>query len=140
MILTIALVVLFAAIVVFFSQEFTNFFKKLASIPGVLLLVPLLIASWVVEVYEAWGHWFIIITEALLHQAAAGLSALLPFEKGALTVVYVSLLFLFAGMPVWLTQIKNIKKGGRKPELAYWIGAMLWIIGVILIVATLDKT
>lgn len=61
MYLTLTLLILCTAIIVFFVDDFVSLYKKIIKIPGVVLLVPLLAASWLVIEYEYY------ITIVLLH-------------------------------------------------------------------------
>ena len=57
---TVTLVVLVTSILVFFSQEFGKTGRKVFSIPGAKLFLPLILASLIVEVHEPFIHWFMV--------------------------------------------------------------------------------
>lgn len=102
MFVTLVLLVLGAAIVVFFSEEFAGLIKKAAHVPGVKLFVPLFIASWLVVSFEYW------LWRALfyLHQFIAFdvdlLMKLLPFQWGAEKTAQIINLALMTLAPVLL--------------------------------------
>jgi len=133
MYVTIVLVVFCAAIVVVFSQEFRNMFKKFFSIPGFKLFIPLAFASWVVEAYEGWGLWGLLWIKEGLHSVIHFIDELIPFEL-SLTFTHILHLFLLASLPVWILLALAKSKGMYEPwPHTYQIGAVLWIIGAILL-------
>jgi len=67
MFLTLALVVLFSTILVFFSQEFAGLYRKFIAIPGIKLLLPLTIASCLVEYYEPYALWLLLQFKSGFH-------------------------------------------------------------------------
>ena len=99
-----AFIVLGLAIVAFFSQECIRVCKKITSIPGAKLLLPLAFASWMLEEYEDWGGWLLVKFQAVLHQTIHFFSTLLPFEfeRGKISLIRIIFLFLLACLPVWL--------------------------------------
>jgi hypothetical protein len=132
--LLLALVVLGSAIFVFFSDEFVKFLGKIFSIPGVKLLLPLALASLIIEAYEDWGYWLLVKAQAFLHQFVNKFATFLPFEWGAVAVTRIVIIFLFICLPIWFFRIRAKKKGQRHPQrLAYYLGLTLWIFAVILL-------
>ena len=134
MIGTLAIVVFCASIAAFFAQEFGRMFKKFFAIPGTKLLVPLVIASWIIEIYEEWGLWLLLRIQAWLHQFVHKLHALIPFEQGSLPFTKIVYLFFIASLPLLIAQLASIKKWRRKrvPH-TYWLGLVLWVIAAILL-------
>ncbi len=134
MIGTIALVVFCASIAAFFAQEFGRMFKRFFAIPGVKLLVPLIVASWFIEIYEEWGLWLLLRIQVWLHQFVYKLHALIPFEKGSLPFTKIVYLCFVASLPLLISQLASIKKWRRKrPPQTYWLGLVLWVIAAILL-------
>ncbi len=134
MIVTIALIVFLASIAAFFAQEFGRMFKKLFAIPGMKLLLPLVLASWLIIVYEEWGLWLLLRVQGALHSLIHRLHALVPFENGSLPFAKVIYLFLMASLPVWCFELAALRRGRRKRQPpTYWIGLILWIIAAILL-------
>ena len=134
MLLTIALTVLCGAVCIFFSQEFIRIHKKIMLIPGVKLLLPLVLASLLIEMYEEWGRWLLIRLQTVLHQMFYKLSTLLPFETGAIFFIRVMYLFILAGLPLWMYLLWAKQKGLRHPKpFNYGLGLALWIAAVILL-------
>ena len=134
MLVTLAAIVLITSILVFFSQEFVRLFKKVMSITGVNLLLPLFIASILIETYELWGVWLLENCHLALHLLIYKVTVLLPFETGALLLMRVIFLFLFASAPVWYFRLrykKNIRLYPKK--FSYCLGLTLWIIAAILL-------
>ena len=130
----IVLVVLCTAIVVFFAQEFARLFKKIAAIPGVMLLVPLAFASWVVEYYEDWGLWLLLLFKNGLHQLIHWLDEHLPPQLVAVSFSHILQLCLLAGLPVWILLVVAKSRKRYEPwPYTYQIGTALWIVGAILL-------
>lgn len=134
MLITIALVVLMASIACFFAPEFGRLFKKVFAIPGAKLLIPLFMASWLIVLYEEFGHWLLIHFQIMLHRWVSRLDALLPFETASISIARIISLFLIASMPIWIARGSAFRKKLLAPHRGtYWIGLMLWIIGAILL-------
>jgi hypothetical protein len=136
MVWTVALVILFSAVIVFFSNEFAGGLKKFFSLPGMKLFIPLILASWLIETYEDWGYWLLIKIQAAFHQTLHYLAQMMPFERGAAAFVQIMVLFLLGGVPLWLVFLRAKQKGKRHPQLvgAYYFSLILWIVGVLLLI------
>lgn len=138
MILTIALIVLLSSIAAFFSQEFARLVKRIFDIPGAKLILPLIAASFILEVYEDWGHWFLIWLQAAMHQLVYQLASLAPFKTGSIHLARMLFLFVLASVPMWFFHLKAIKKRSYHPHtFAYYAGLLLWIIGSILLTVSI---
>jgi len=134
MMVTIAVIVFCASIAAFFAQEFGRMFKKFFSIPGFKLLIPLIIASWLIEMYEEWGLWLLLRIQAWLHQFVHQLHRLVPFEQGSLPLTKIIYLFLVASLPIWIFRLATFRNWSRKhTPHTYWVGLVLWIIAAILL-------
>lgn len=134
MLITFALVVIVAAIVVFFSDEFARLFKKIAAIPGVKLFVPLIFASWVVERFDTWLVWMLLKLKQWMHGLIYALARWLPIEKGALSTAHVLNLFLVTVLPLLILHFSAL----RKPRYELWpytyhLVITIWLVLVILL-------
>lgn len=134
LLLTLALSICGGAIFIFFSQEFLRIYKKILSIPGVKLLLPLILASWFIEVYEGWGRWLMIRCQSVLHQILYQLATMMPFETGAVSVIRILYLFILSGLPLWsyLLWCKYRGRAHPKPFDYHW-GFILWVVAAILL-------
>ena len=134
MMLVLALAMLGMSIAVIFSQEFVRIFKKIASIPGVTLLVPLAFASWFIELYEDWGHWLLLRWRVFIDQGLHAVALALPFGKASHSFARILFLFLLATVPVWLARLVAKKRGIKRPlTQSYRVGLVLWVIAVIVL-------
>ena len=134
MMLKLALVVLSASIFVFFSQEFVRLLTRLGAIPGVKLLVPLALASWLIEAFESWGLWLLLWCRAFIDQVIHTLTSLFPFKMAAFTVGRILFLFILACGPIWVAHLRAQKKGIKQPQLfSQRAGMVLWVFGAILL-------
>ena len=134
MLFTLALLVFCSAIFVFFLDEFKGLLKKIFSIPGFKLVIPLIIASLVIEAYEAWGQWLLLWFQKGLHQILYKFASFMPFEMGAVLVVRILFLLAAAMLPVGISHFRAKRQGRRQPEsFTFWLGLTLWLIAIILL-------
>ncbi len=134
MYMTLVYAVVLTAIAAFFSQEFTGFFKKIFAIPGVKLILPLALASWLVESYEDWLLWILLTLKNALHYVVHGLDALIPLHLGAVSFAHIIHLFLLASVPVWVILALGKSRGMYEPwPYTYLVGIVLWLLAAILL-------
>ncbi len=133
MYLTLALVVFVFSIIVFFSQEFTNIFKKIFAISGAKILLPLAICSWGVYTFDVWFLWGIYYIRDLLHMAVASLMRLLPFQKGAQPIASILLLTLLSVVPSLFIQWLTFRKRYVEFKYPYLTSTIIWITSSILL-------
>jgi hypothetical protein len=138
MMLTIAILVLVSSIFAFFADEFGRMFKKIYAVPGVKLLLPLLVASWLILFYEAFGLWLLLRTQKALYELTHLVAAVLPFESNALIFTHVLFLSCLGILPVLFFRWKARRKTSylATPK-TYWLGLILWIIAAILLTVSL---
>lgn len=125
--------VIFTAVVGFFSQELQHVFKRIFSIPGAKLCLPMMFASWIVENYALWGYKGLSSLKIMLLAIEHRMAAFLPFHIGALMVARVLVLAMLAMIPLWLIAFltrKNHLSGAL--YWAYCCSASLWAVAVIL--------
>lgn len=130
----IALVVLCTAIFVFFLDEFTELFKKIIALPGVKLLVPLILASWLIEYYELFWLWVLFVCKDIAHAVIHTTSVILPFQTGSVTAGHIIQLFLIACLPIWgFIGYSKYKKTPKPWPYTNHFASLVWIIAVILL-------
>ncbi len=135
MLLTFTGIVFFASIFLIFSQEFIRSGKKIAAIPGVKLLVPLVMLSWLIEAYEDWGLWLLLWAQAVFHQCIQSMTDLLPFQSGGLHLVRIMTIFLLACLPSWVFWLRAKWKDSYKLQpCADYFGLAIWITVVFLLI------
>lgn len=134
MLVTFAIVVFLSSIVVFFADEFGGYLKKILAIPGAKLLLPLVLASFFVEIYEGLGLWLLARCQVFIHQLIYQCAKVLPFEKVSITVARIVYLFLVASLPLWIFRFRAMRRGQRKPQhFAYYLALLLWMVATILL-------
>ena len=106
----LACAVLFTAIIGFFSQEFVRLFRRIFSIRGMKLILPLLIASLVVESDVIWGGFLLSSLRTMLVSFEHTLIAVFHFPSAARFVIRVIFLTLVAVAPVCVVVIAAWKK------------------------------
>lgn len=135
--LALAIIVFAASIAVFFADEWVRLFKRIVAIPGVRLIVPLLCFSWLIETYQAWGHWLLIRMQATLYSFESILVGLFPFKIGTIHLIRIFYLTSLACLPVILAWMLALyRKELPALKRSYYIGIVLWILGVFLIIET----
>ena len=134
MLVTIAIIVFLASIASFFSQEFTRLFKKIFAIPGVKLILPLFLASFIIIFYEEFGQWLLVRFQIFLHKVVVKLDMILPFKTGFISLGRIISLFIIASVPIWIAEWSAIRKKYQAPHSGtYWLGFVLWIVAAILL-------
>ncbi|ASQ46823.1 hypothetical protein [Legionella clemsonensis] len=132
MLLTIALVVFSCAILVFFSQEWSNFLKKMFAIRGMKLLLPLFVVSLLVAYYEVWVSWGLLRIKWGLHYAAAILENWLPATFAPL-IANLILLMGLAVLPVALANFWIKHKRFEPFQYAFVTSMGIWLLVAILL-------
>ena len=86
MLLTLALVVFLATIVTLFSQEFIGLFKKIISIKGAELILPLALASWIIFKFVFWFDWALHYYHEFLNQVVKAVAWIFPSSTPSLSI------------------------------------------------------
>lgn len=134
MLLTLALVVLISSIVVFFSDEFIKIFKKIFAIKGVMLLLPLFVASWLIYNFNFWFLWTIFYAREVLHDVLNFLVRITPFQKGAVLVDLVIMLTFLSVVPVLILDIISRRKNFKRYQHPYALSSFIFILSVFLLI------
>jgi hypothetical protein len=139
MLLTLALVVLLASCVAFFSKELMNVGNKIHAIPGLKLLLPLLLASLFIELFEDWARLLFFWSQTLVHRFLAAIAAVLPFKSWNIAIVHIAALFIFSCSPLWLRKYRERRTGQRRPpDATHRLAAILWVVASILLLVPLQ--
>ena len=131
MLLTLALVVFFAAIFVFFSQEFIRTFKKVLAIKGAMLLIPLAIASWLVYSFDYWALWAIYYYRELLKGVLTFLMRITPLYQISSSVAIILLLTFISVVPVFLLDWIFRKRTYKSYPYPYLTSTLIWLISAL---------
>jgi len=131
MYLTLILVVFFGSIVVFFAQEFSGTFKKIFAIKGMILLIPLAVASWAVYAFDYWVLWAIYYYRELLQAGLYFLQSLIPFQKGSETIALVVLLTAVSVIPVLALDFILRKRTFKGYQYPYVTSTLILIITTV---------
>lgn len=134
MLLTLALVVLFGAILVFFSEEFGKTIKKLFAIKGAKLIIPLFVVSWLIFSFDFWVLWAILYLRDMLHAVLNFLVQIMPFQKWAVQVVQVFMLTFLSVVPVLILNFISQKKTYKSYKHPHLTSGVIWILSVVLII------
>lgn len=135
MLLTLAMVVLFASIAVFFSQEFIRTFKKIFAIKGVKLFLPLFLASWLIFTFDYWSLWCVYYYREILQAILIFLIQIMPFQQAAEPIALIILLTVISVLPVFLIDFfmrKKTFKGYKYPNVT---SALILIVSSVILLA-----
>ncbi len=129
MMLSFAWIVFPSAIALIFAQELTRLTKKLLAVRGAKLVLPLVLSSLLIELYEGWGSWILLYTQANCHNWLQHMNEILPFKVVLVLLIKSAFLFFLGSMPVFVSWL-NAKRQGLYaiPIASYYIGAILWLL------------
>ncbi len=131
----LAWIVLFTAIVAFFLDEFVRVLKKIFSIPGFKLFLPLLMASFIMERFAVWIWKGLTFFQERIADLVSVLSRSLPFQKGAVIMAHALIIFIMISIPLWVNANKKKKKPMFRAQYwTYLLSAVFGIMAVLLIV------
>lgn len=133
MLFTLAALVVFTAIMVFFSQEFSSVIKKILEIKGAKLVVPIVLGSYFVFVFEEWVIYFLSHYRDLLQAINDLLARVLPFKSYSSQVSLIIIFTLISVVPVYLLDWYIEKRTFHKYKYPYTTSSIIWIITVILL-------
>lgn len=126
MLFTLAAVVLSTSIAVFFSKEFAGVYRKIIAVPGAKLLLPLIIASWLIETYEPFELWFLLKCKEGFHYLLFQLSALTTLNQNSAQIIQ---LFILATFPFLVLRALELRRKKPVPGLiTSRIGLIIWVI------------
>lgn len=131
--LKVALVVLLSSIVVFFSKEFTDLFKKIVAIPGMKLLLPLLLATTLIVNFEPWIYMLLTHIQGFLRALSAKLTSWMPFQRGANYLANSLVLMSFTFLPVLSLQYWIKRKTYRSFSYIGLTITILWLFLAVLL-------
>lgn len=136
MLLTLALVVLFASIAVFFAQEFIRAIKKVFAIKGVPLFLPLFAASWLIYTFDYWALWIVYYYREMLQIGLSFLIYIIPLQPAiAEPIALVILLTAISVLPVFLIDYIVHRKTFLRYKYPNVTSAIILIVSAILLLA-----
>ncbi|HAT1658016.1 TPA: hypothetical protein RG395_000730 [Legionella pneumophila] len=133
MLLTLALVILFATIMVFFSQEFIRAFKKIFAIRGAKLLIPLGLASWLIYNFDYLFIWAIYYIREVLHAVLSFLTRVMPFKQYSTAIALIILLTTVSVGPVLLLDLINRKRTYKGYAYPYLTSTLILIFCTVIL-------
>ena len=133
MLLTLAMLVFFASIFVFFSQEFIRTFKRIFEIPGAKLVIPLAIGSWLVLTFDYWFLWAIYYCREILQTLLTVLVHIMPFQQGAATIALIILLTVLSVFPVFVIDWIIRKRTYNAYRFPYLTSTLIWISSAVIL-------
>lgn len=128
--LILTAVVVCSAIVAIFATEFTNIYKKLIKLPGVKLITPFFIASYIVISYKSWILWYLWQLRIILNNATFIYSSTHFYQK----IIAIGIIASFTLIPVIIIELLMKKRSYADFEYSYVLMSILWIIIAMFIV------
>ena len=132
MYLTIILLILSSAVLIFFAREFAEAFRTVFAVPGVKLVLPLLLVTQLIFWIEPW---FLFAIQSLcdflllLQQSLASfflVSRITQFLTQAIVICLLTVL------PVWILDAWSFRRTFKPFPYKPILAAMLWLMWVIL--------
>lgn len=135
MYLVLALIMMASAITILFEREFTNGLKKLFSIPGMSLFLPLFVLSFLLIYNQTLVLWSINETQNVLLTLIKGFKEIFPFQKGSQIVAPVVFIALIALIPHFVVAFKKKRRMRMTFTYSWLVSLILWLILVFLLVS-----
>jgi hypothetical protein len=132
---TLVIVVCITAGLGFFSQELNQLFKKIFSIKGAPLLLPLALGSWVVVVAGNVVIYLLNDVRAHLNKINQFLLNLIPQGQYSEELILIFLLTCLSIIPVIVLNILSYRKSYKPYEHPYLLSTLIWIVSSILLVS-----
>ena len=130
--ITLALVVIVTSIFLFFSQEFGKTGRKIFSIPGVKLLLPLTIASLLIELHEPFFHWLMVKFKLSYHHFTGLIAQEFDLPVSILNAL---LIFVLTILPIACLRLWEVRYNRPEPRpVTIQSGLFIWIILAILLI------
>ena len=132
--LFLALLIFCTAFLVIFSQEFAGIIKKVLSVPGFTLLLPLILVSLVVSYFDTWITWLLFFLKQGLELTKESLANHLPQNYYPQYAAPLLLLLGVSLIPLALLQWVAWRRNGYRPwPFMYPMVTALWLILLILL-------
>lgn len=132
MLVTMTLIILGSAILVFFSQEIASAFEKLFAIPGVKLLLPLILVTALLLHAEPWVFSFLLVLHDFFDLLSQGLAYFLPDNSIMRMACQAVGLWLLAIVPVWILDAFSLRRAFISFPYNAIFGTMLWLLWAVL--------
>jgi len=130
LVLSLTLMIFFSSLVLYFSKEIARILNFFGVIPGVKLVIPLAIVSWIILGYEFWVNWLLSRLQAILDNLLNTLASFLPYEKVAILLLRILFLYSIANLPLWIYKLHARKKAHCIPAsiTTHWLCLFLFIL------------
>ena len=134
MLATLAIVVFFSSIVVFFSSELMSTVKAIAKNRFFQIVSPLILASWFVISYQHKFLWFLVTFRIDLFYISYFLNKILPSIHSPLLLSRIIDLFVLSVLLIGVADIieKFWKKITNLRIIALYISPFIWLITAFL--------
>lgn len=135
MLITLTVVVLLSAIALLFTHELSAYIKNWIKIPGVLLIVPLLLISYIVDEFSPVFAWYLHKIQRLMAGLVQFLVVYLPDVLAYEILIKIALFSIFIVLSLWVYPHLSSKRRRLKSYGVNPLGfAALWLFIAILFV------
>lgn len=132
MLIQLTIIVLLAAIVVFFARDFAAYIKKIMAVPSIAWILPITIASWAVVYFDYWTIWTIFNTKLKLHELYSLIGTWLAFSGGYYLSAFI-ILMLFSILPLVLINAYYKRSYYQDFEYRYFTSLLIWTYCIVLL-------
>ncbi|MFA6301806.1 MAG: hypothetical protein WC627_01560 [Legionella sp.] len=136
MLFTLAAVILFTSIFVFFSDEFIKISKRVLEIKGAKLILPLAIASWFVFTFIHWILWCLYYYQEVLIKAYEFLTKWIPYRSYTPKIALIVILSLVYFVPTIVLQRYFLKRTYLTYKSPYVTSGFIWLVTSMMIVVS----
>lgn len=134
----LTVVVFTCSIIVFFAKEFGDAIKKVLSIRGMTLLLPLTLATLFVVYYEADVIWALTGVRTFLSLLTDTLASWIPFKRLANFIANIVIIMAFPFLPVLAIKAWFKRKSFNTFKYEGTTLIFIWLFIVLLIVTDYD--
>jgi hypothetical protein len=134
MLLTITLLVLGSAILAFFASEFSGFAKKILKLPGMMLILPLLGASYLVVSFEDFILWVLMGYQKILKALSASVADLLSSLPINNELAVIMVIMMSSIVPLLIYSHYHERKTYRPYAYVILVSGCLWFLSTALLI------
>lgn len=133
MIATFIALIFCTAILVFFSQEWVGLVKKLLAVRGMSLLLPLLLATTLILLYETVVVESFYIIQLVMNVLIGLLADIIPMGSYSTKIAQIILLMLLTVVPIQALHHWKKKKNYTGLKHPYLLCGLLWLFFAFLL-------
>lgn len=134
MLFKVTLLILCASIIVFFIEDFQKLFKKIFSIVGTKLFLPILFASILFYKLDAWILWVLYYYKEIMLYFLKIILKCLPAKLQLFSIAEVILLSIFSVLPVTIMNRISLRNTRMLYKYPYLTSLVIFIISAFVLI------